>query len=131
MAQEKNINLIIIDDNEMTREVLRVTLRSDGYQVVGEAADGESGLEMVRRLKPDVVFLDVIMPRISGLEVLKQIKQIMPKAVVLMVTGNSDRPTVQAALQNGASGFILKPFNTATVLNTVETALQRARGQSS
>ena len=130
MTQEKNVNVIIIDDNEMTREVLRVTLRSDGYQVVGEAADGESGLEIVRRLKPDVVFLDVIMPRISGLDVLKQLKQALPKVVVLMVTGNSDRPTVQAALQNGASGFILKPFNTATVLNTVETALQRTRGQT-
>lgn len=128
MPNEKNIRTIIIDDNDMTREVLRVTLRSDGYQVIGEATDGETGLEIVCRLKPDVVFLDVIMPRVSGLEVLKQIKQILPKVVVLMVTGSADRPTVHAALQSGASGFILKPFNTGTVLDTVENALQRMRG---
>ncbi|MBI3230049.1 MAG: response regulator [Burkholderiales bacterium] len=118
---------LIIDDNEITRELLRVTMRSDGYQVLGEATDGESGMEMVARLKPDVVFLDIVMPGMSGIDVLKSIKSKLPKTVVLMVTGNSDRATVQAAVQNGAGGFILKPFNTGTVLKTVENALQRAR----
>lgn len=128
MPVEKTTSCVIIDDNDITREVLRVTMRSDGYQVLGEATDGEAGIELVKTQKPDIVFLDIIMPRISGIEVLKQIKKLRPQTVVLMVTGNSDRPTVQAAVQNGASGFILKPFNTATVLNTVESALQRARG---
>ncbi len=128
MPTEKTTTCVIIDDNDITREVLRVTMRSDGYQVLGEATDGEAGLEMVKTMKPEIVFLDIIMPRLSGIEVLKQIKQARPQTVVLMVTGNSDRPTVQAAVHHGANGFILKPFNTATVLNTVESALQRARG---
>lgn len=127
MSVEKDINVVIIDDNEMTREILRVTLRADGYQVVGEATDGETGLELVKRTRPDVIFLDVIMPRISGLEVLKQIRQILPRCAVLMVTGQNDRSTVHAALQNGASGIILKPFNTGTVISTVEGALQRMK----
>lgn len=128
MPVERNISCVIIDDNDITREVLRVTMRGDGYNVLGEATDGETGLELIKTLKPDIVFLDIIMPRVSGIDVLKQIKKGWPQTVVLMVTGNSDRPTVQAAVQNGAAGFILKPFNTATVLNTVESALQRARG---
>lgn len=127
MSTEKKTTISIIDDNEMTRELLRLTLRTDGYQVIGESADGETGLEVIKRLKPDVVFLDVILPRTSGLEILKQIRQIHPKAVVLIVTGSNDRATVHTALQNGASGFILKPFNTATVLDAVIAGMQRMR----
>ena len=126
----KNINVVIVDDNEMTREILRVALRSDGYNVVGEAADGESGLELIKRCKPDVIFLDIMMPGMSGIDLLKQGRALLPRSAILMVTGSSDRQTVQAALQNGAHGFILKPFNTGTVLDTVVSALQRARGSA-
>lgn len=125
---DKHISAVIIDDNEMTRELLRTALRNDGYQVLGEATDGVSGLEMILRAKPDVVFLDILMPGASGLDVLQQVRQALPRCAVLMVTGSSDRDTVQTALARGAHGFILKPFNTATVLKTMDAAIARARG---
>lgn len=129
MANEKNLTVLIIDDNEMTREVLRVTLRSDGYNVVGEAADGEAGLELALKLRPHIVCLDVLMPKISGLDALKQIKAKLPQTVVLMVTGSRDRDTIQTALQSGANGFILKPFTASTVLAAIEKAVPKARAK--
>lgn len=127
MAADRNITVLIIDDNDMIREVLRVTLRSDGYNVVGEAADGASGLELVAKLKPDVVCLDILMPKISGLNVLKMVKSKLPRTAVLMITGQNEREVVQEALAHGASGFILKPFNTGTVLATMEKVAAKLR----
>jgi two-component system chemotaxis response regulator CheY len=127
MATEKNIGVLIIDDNDMMREVLRVTLRSDGYNVLGEATDGVSGLEMAFKLKPDVICLDIIMPKIDGLKLLAILKEKVPRVAVLMITGQNDRTVVQQALSLGASGFILKPFNTATILGTMEKVCSKMR----
>ncbi len=127
MPSERNVNVLIIDDNDMMREVLRVTLRSDGYNVVGEATDGMAGLEMVAKLKPDVICLDIQMPKINGLNVLKMVKEKLPRTAVLMITGQSERSIVQEALAGGASGFILKPFNTGTILSTMEKVVAKMR----
>jgi two-component system chemotaxis response regulator CheY len=127
MFRSEKPRVVIVDDNEMIREVLRVMLRSHDFEVAGEATDGDSGLEMALSARPDVVCLDVVMPTTNGLDVLKEIKAKLPHTVVLMVTGNRDRYTVTAALQTGADGFILKPFNTGTVIDTVQKALAKSR----
>jgi two-component system chemotaxis response regulator CheY len=127
MFRSEKPRVVIVDDNEMIREVLRVMLRSHDFEVAGEATDGDSGLEMALSARPDVVCLDVVMPTTNGLDVLKEIKAKLPHTVVLMVTGNRDRDTVTAALQTGADGFILKPFNTGTVIDTVQKALAKSR----
>lgn len=129
MANEKKLTVLIVDDNEMTREVLRVTLRADGYNVIGEAADGEAGLELALKLRPNIVCLDVLMPKVSGLDALKQLKEKLPQTIVLMVTGSRDRDTIQTALQNGANGFILKPFTASTVLAAIEKAVPKAKAK--
>ena len=63
--EKKNAKILLIDDNDVTREVLRVILRSEGYHVVGEATDGGSGLELAFKLKPDLILLDIVMPKIG------------------------------------------------------------------
>ncbi len=128
MTTQERLDVFIIDDNEMTRSVLRMIIQSDAYDVVGDAANGRSGLERVLKLRPDLVCLDIVMPDIDGLDVLEQIKQALPKTIVLMVTASTDRGTVQTAMQRGANGFIVKPFNTGTVLDTMKkiTATLRA-----
>ncbi len=120
MENDRNIKVIIIDDNDLIRELLRITLRSDGYEVVGEATDGESGLLLAAKLKPDIICLDIMMPKISGLDVLKRVKTMLPRTAVLMITAKNDLATVKEVLAAGASGLILKPFNTGTVLSTLE-----------
>lgn len=119
--------MLIIDDNEAMRALLRVILRNDEYEVVGEAGNGEQGLEMALRLRPDVICLDVIMPKMGGLDLLPQLRAQLPATPVLMVTGTADRETVQAAVSGGAAGYIVKPFNAARVLDAVGNALARAR----
>ena len=123
--QRGSITVIVIDDNDTTRAMLRGILRSAGLDVVAEAKDGKSGLERIRQLQPNLVCLDVLMPEISGIEVLKQIRQEFPEVRVLMVTGTSDRETVQAAITGGANGYLVKPFNVTKVVAAVEIALGR------
>jgi two-component system, chemotaxis family, chemotaxis protein CheY len=119
------VSVVIIDDNDTTRAMLRAILRSELIEVVAEAKDGASGLLMIRKMRPTLACLDVMMPNIGGIEVLTQIKTEMPEVRVLMVTGSTDRDTVQAAIQGGASGYLVKPFNGAKVIAAVETALGR------
>ncbi|MDY7575480.1 response regulator [Actimicrobium sp. CCI2.3] len=116
------MNVLTIDDNDMTRTVLRAILFGTAHHVCGEASGGKAGYELALKLLPDVVFLDILMPDLSGIEVLKQLKAAMPQVLVLMVTGERDTDTIKQCVAAGASGFIVKPFNAATVLKALAAA---------
>lgn len=127
---KKRISIVIVDDNDMMRSILRSMLRGDLYEVIGEARNGLLAVEMAGRLKPDIVCLDVIMPEKNGLDALCEIKVARPETEVVMITSNADPETVQESIQNGASGFIIKPFNAARVLDTLEKVALRIRQQA-
>ncbi|WP_395004584.1 response regulator [Undibacterium sp.] len=131
MADNKDISVLIVDDNDMTRETLRVILRHDGYNVVGEALDGDGALDMAIRLKPDVILLDVVMPKVSGIDALKSIRMVMQNVFVLMVTANKDQETVAEAVKSGISGYIIKPFNAKKVLDTIQGVSAKVRASRS
>ena len=126
---KKCISIVIVDDNDMMRSILRSMLRGDVYEVIGEARNGLLAVEMAGRLKPDIVCLDVIMPEKNGLDALCEIKVARPETEVVMITSNADPETVQESIQNGASGFIIKPFNAARVFDTLEKVALRIRQQ--
>ena len=126
---KKCISIVIVDDNDMMRSILRSMLRGDVYEVIGEARNGVLAVEMAGRLKPDIVCLDVIMPEKNGLDALCEIKVARPETEVVMITSNADPETVQESIQNGASGFIIKPFNAARILDTLEKVALRFRQQ--
>ncbi len=126
MAKQR-ISVVIADDNYMMRGVLRAMLRGEEYDVIGEASNGVLAVDIAERLKPDIVCLDVVMPEKNGIEALCEIKATQPEIEVVMVTGNSDPATVQESIQNGASGFIIKPFNAARVLDTLARVGTRIR----
>lgn len=115
--------IVLVDDNEMIRIALRSVLRTAGYEVVGEARNGATGLEMVERVRPDLVCLDVVMPVMNGIDTLLAIRDRFPAIPVLMITGQSDKDSVQSMISQGATGIIVKPFNTARVIETVERIL--------
>ncbi|UUZ54905.1 response regulator transcription factor [Massilia sp. H-1] len=102
--------MALIDDNDLTRSALRLAMPLDLAEVVAEASSGRNGLEMCLREKPDIVFLDIVMPGLGGLDVLPAIKDALPHTEVLMVTASNDRGTIEQAVRNGATGFIIKPF---------------------
>jgi len=123
----RRISIVIADDNDMMRSILRAMLRGEEYDVIGEARNGQAAVDVVDRLKPDIVCMDVMMPEKTGIEALCEIKVANPATEVVMVTSNSDAETVQESIMNGASGFIIKPFNAARVLDTLEKVSNRIR----
>ena len=123
----QNVSILLVDDNDITREVLRVVLRSENYNVVGEATDGGTGLDLALKLRPDIIMLDVVMPKVSGLEVLPKIKDMLPESRVLLVTASKDTETISEAVQAGIHGFILKPFNAQKILDTVADVVAKMK----
>lgn len=121
----RRISIVIADDNDMMRSILRGMLRNQEYDVVGEARNGLVAVEVVGRLKPDIVCMDVMMPEKNGIAALTEIKAAQPNIEIIMVTSSSDPETVQESILNGASGFIIKPFNAARVLDTLAKARSR------
>lgn len=128
---KRRTTILIVDDNDIMRTILRGMLRGDDYEIIGEARNGAIAVELADRLKPDIVCLDVIMPEKDGLTALCEIKVARPETEVVMITSNADPETVQEAIQNGASGFIIKPFNAARVLDTLEKVAGRLNHQVS
>ncbi len=123
----KRTSVVIVDDNDLMRSLLRAMLRGEEYEVIGEARNGNAAVEIAQRLKPQIVCMDVIMPEKNGIEALCEIKASIPETAVIMITANADPETVQESIQNGASGFIIKPFNAARVLDTLEKVAARIR----
>ena len=90
MGAKKIMRVLIIEDFELTRALLKVILRSDSFEIIGEADNGEAGLEMALRLKPDIVLLDNFMPRKNGIEILPEMRKKLHKAEILMVTSETE-----------------------------------------
>jgi DNA-binding NarL/FixJ family response regulator len=119
MADE--ITCLIVDDHEVVREGLRLSLsRAPHIRVVGEAADGASAIELVKRRKPDVVIMDVRMPGMDGLEATKEILKLVPDAAILIFTAFSERSLLARGLDSGAKGYILKEAPHETLLRAIE-----------
>jgi DNA-binding NarL/FixJ family response regulator len=100
---------VIVDDSEVVRAKLRGLLDStEGLELVGEAADGEAGVEMASRLRPDIVLMDINMPGISGIQATWQLGTSAPLSRVVMLTVSTDQEDVADAIMAGASGYVVK-----------------------
>ncbi|MHB8069165.1 MAG: response regulator [Desulfobaccales bacterium] len=114
--------VLIVDDSALTRRILRRALEPAGYNVV-EAEDGLKGLERYLLERPDLVILDMIMPGIEGLEVLARIREVDPQARVIISTADIQTSTRTMAQAAGASGFINKPVDAASLLKIVSSVI--------
>lgn len=122
MANQARLTVILVDDNELTRAALRLMIDRDLYEIVGEAASGRTAIDIILRMNPDIVCLDIQMPDINGLDVLQSVKDAHPATAVLMVTASNDVATIKRAISEGAAGFILKPFTQGTVQDSLRKA---------
>lgn len=111
---------VVVDDNGSMRLLLKGILEEMGMRVLQTVANGAEGVEAAKRHQPDLVCLDVDMPRLNGLEALPQVLAASPLSRVVMVTGHPDKALVQAAAAAGAKGYILKPVRPAYVQEFVK-----------
>jgi two-component system, chemotaxis family, chemotaxis protein CheY len=124
--QIKDRSIVIIDDDDITRELLRGILRSAGLRVIGEGSDGVRAVDLYQKLKPEIVCLDIDMPGMNGLEALAKLREISADVIVLMITAATTADNVRKAISAKASGIIAKPFNTAKIVAEIERAIGRA-----
>ena len=118
----EKIRILIADDHAIVREGLRALLATESdLELVGEASDGVQAVSKAHALKPDVILLDMMMPRKDGLEALIEIKQDNPEARVIVLTSFSDDEKVFSAIRNGALGYLLKDSSPQDLLQAIHT----------
>jgi DNA-binding NarL/FixJ family response regulator len=120
-----SIRIMIVDDHPVTREGLHAALDvEDGVEVVGEAGSGEQAIENAGDLKPDVVFMDVRMPGMGGIEAARAIRQASPDTKVILVTVDESRASISEAIQAGVSGYLLKDTSADELVNAARLAVE-------
>ncbi len=118
--------ILVTDDEKAIRDALRLILEYEGYRII-EASDGEEALSKLSRQAPDAVLLDIRMPKMNGLDVLKRIRTQGNEIPVLMISGHGNIDTALEALRLGAQDFLEKPLERDVVLRRLETALEQSR----
>ncbi len=115
--------ILICDDARFMRLMLSRIISKMGHEVVGEASNGEEAVQMYHDLKPDIITLDVVMPKMDGLNALRRILAIDPEAKVLMVTAIGNQTMVLNAMRLGAREYVVKPFRIGEVVRAVNKLL--------
>jgi DNA-binding NarL/FixJ family response regulator len=116
------IRVAIADDHAVVRQGLRTFLElQDDVEVVGEAADGEAAVELVAKTEPDVLLLDLVMPRVDGIEAIRRIRARCPATRILVLTSFADDHTVLPAVRAGAAGYLLKDVQPPELVAAIRT----------
>ena len=112
-------NILICDDAAFMRMMIKDILTKNGYTVAGEAENGAKAVEKYTELKPDLVLMDITMPEMDGIQALMNIRELDPKASVIMCSAMGQQAMVIESIQSGAKDFIVKPFQADRVLEAV------------
>ncbi len=113
-------NILLIDDSKLARNLLRIILENRGYTICGEASNGRKGVDKFKKLKPDLVFCDIMMNEMNGVECLRAILAEDPGAKVVICTSAGDKLHANEAAEAGAKDFLVKPINAADVIRVTE-----------
>ncbi len=115
------VNVMIVDDSDAIRMVLKDILVIGQHNLVSELASGIGALEEYTKSKPDIVLLDMAMPKKDGLTVLREIIAYHPKAKVIMISASDNQETIKECIKSGARTYVLKPFNFQDVLSMINS----------
>ncbi|HEY4552918.1 MAG TPA: response regulator [Bacillaceae bacterium] len=115
--------ILVVDDAAFMRMMVKDILTKNGFDVVGEAADGAQAVEKYKELKPDLVTMDITMPEMDGITALKEIRQFDSAAKIIMCSAMGQQAMVIDAIQAGAKDFIVKPFQADRVIEAIQKTL--------
>ena len=111
--------VLIVDDLAFIKLIIKDTLEKTGFEVAGEASNGVEAIEQYKRLQPDIVLMDITMPKMDGIQALQEIVKIDPQAKVIMCSALGQQKLIIQSIQLGAKDFIVKPFQPDRVLEAV------------
>ncbi|SHK11345.1 response regulator [Tepidibacter formicigenes] len=117
------MKILIVDDATFMRNFLIDNIEKFGYEVVGEACDGKEAVEKYIELAPDLVTMDITMPKMNGIDALKEIRKIDKQARVVMISDIGQHDKIIEAIKNGATDFIIKPVHPDRLRDSLEKAL--------
>lgn len=112
--------IMVVDDVEFMRLSVKNILESNSFKVVGEAKDGVSAIKKYKECRPDIVVMDILMPKLNGIETLKAIKQIDKNCKVIIISAIAEESIVKEAVISGARNFIVKPFEQEVFIRAVK-----------
>jgi len=115
--------VLIVDDSAYMRSVIKSALVKEGYEVVGEAEDGETAIDLALNLNPDLITLDNILPDMIGLEIIKVLHEEQLSSKVIMVSAVGQQTMLNKGIELGAAAYLLKPFTSESLIETVNKAL--------
>jgi DNA-binding NarL/FixJ family response regulator len=123
-SARKPVRILVADDHPLVRNALCTLLKlQPGFSVVGEAADGDEAIQLVQTLRPDVLLLDLSMPRMDGMDVLRELAETRTPVKTVVLTGAIEPETTQEVLRLGARGVVLKESSTALLCKCVRTVM--------
>ena len=125
MGAGRRYRIVLAEDHTLFRQGLKALLSFEpDFEIVGEAEDGDKAIQCVERLRPDIVLLDLTMPRVNGMEAIREVKKISPKTKVVALTAHRSQEFVHATLRAGANGYVLKDAEHAELLLAMRSVLR-------
>jgi two-component system chemotaxis response regulator CheY len=119
--------ILISDDAAFIREILAQLLTEAGYEIIGEAGNGAEAIQLALTLQPDLIIMDIIMPKVSGIEATKEILKSFPEARILAISTEGNETLVMRALDAGCLDFVTKPFIARDLLSRVQKLLENSK----
>jgi two-component system chemotaxis response regulator CheY len=118
--------VLIVDDLAFIKLIIKDTLEKTGFEVAGEASNGVEAIEQYKRLQPDIVLMDITMPKMDSIQALQEIVKIDPQAKVIMCSALGQQKLIIQSIQLGAKDFIVKPFKPERIVGAIKKALNMA-----
>ena len=115
--------ILLVDDAQIMRMMMGKVFKEAGYEIVGQASTGVEAVEKYLDLRPDLVMMDITMPEMSGIEAVKEIMELDPKAKIIMCSAMGQKSMVLESIEAGARNFIIKPFEPQKLLDIVRAVL--------
>ena len=117
--------ILIVDDALFMRKLIKDALKPLGFDIVGEAANGQEAIDKFKELQPDLVTMDIVMPEVTGLQALVEIRKLSKEVKVIMITAVDQRDSMIQAMDLGVSDFVVKPFTAERIIAAIEKALTK------